>query len=88
MNVSVEETRSNELALGVDDLCAFADAVCGVADKRDAAAGNRHVDVIEDLMRADVYETCIANDRLCGAFCPSQRQKACGSIPKAWSYKT
>lgn len=82
VDMTVKETRGDKLTLGIDDLCAFTDAVCGIADKCDTAAGNCNIDVVEDFMRADVYETRIANDRLCGLSAHCNIGKRAGALPK------
>ena len=82
VDMTVKETRGDKLTLGIDDLCAFTDAVCGIADKCDTAAGNCNIGVVEDFMRADVYETRIANDRLCGLSAHCNIGKRAGALPK------
>lgn len=81
--MTVKETRGDKLTLGIDDLCAFTDAVCGIADKCDTAAGNCNIGVVEDFMRADVYETRIANDRLCG-FLPIATSESVREHSQSW----
>ena len=64
MDMPVHKAGRDVLAARVDDLCLRPDAVRCVAHERNAALGDRDVDALLDLRRADVDQTGVFDDRL------------------------
>ena len=64
VDMPVHKAGRDVLAARVDDLRLLPDAVRRVAHERDAALGDRDVDALLDLRRADVDQTGVFDDRL------------------------
>ena len=64
VDMPVHKAGRDILAACVDDLRLWSDAVRRVAHERDAALGDRNVDALLDLCRADVDQPGVPDDRL------------------------
>ena len=82
VDVAVEHARGDIGAVCLDHLRIRADAVLRVADKSDAAAVDGDVDMLADLMRADVDELGVEDDRLGGHIAHRNGGESGGAFPK------
>ena len=82
VDVAVEHARGDIGAACLDHLCVLADAVLGVADEGDAAAVDGNVDMLADLVRADVDEPGVEDDRLGGHIAHRDGGEGGGAFPK------
>ena len=82
VDVPVEKARRKQLAAGFDDLGFRADAVRGVADERDAPAGDGDVGVVEDFVRADVDKARAANHGVRRSAAHRHVGERAGAFPK------
>ena len=82
MNVTVQHARGDIGAGGVDHAGVLADAVLRVADEGDAAAVDGHVDMLADLVCADVDEPGVEDDRLGGHVAHRDGGESGGAFPK------
>jgi uncharacterized membrane protein len=68
MDVTVQKSRSDILAVSVDYVGVFADAVLGVAHESDSSADNGNVGILNNFSGAYVNQLCVCNDRVSRLF--------------------